>query len=233
MVRRKKTCLLTLVLSIVVLSWLHLVLIPSFTKSYNNDCYLDNKSKHALEYMLTNIIDVFEKHNVLYWLDYGTLLGAIRYGGVLSWDADGDISFLRGDPQIHEALSELLERGISGNTMIAHYDGMSIDFMRWYKDEGRYKGAKTVVLRKYYPPWTGDNIIMKANHALDSFPWSWIGERKKKKFLSTFASVPEKSEKLLRHRYKWSYLISVPYKWKCYVPCFIYDKDESCKTTVG
>lgn len=47
--------------------------------------------------MLVEIDKICRKHNILYWIDFGTLLGAIRHQGFIPWDDDLDITFTTED----------------------------------------------------------------------------------------------------------------------------------------
>lgn len=57
---------------------------------------LDLKEMKKIQLAILDHIDDFcKKHNIVYFINYGTLLGAIRHKGYIPWDDDIDISMSR------------------------------------------------------------------------------------------------------------------------------------------
>lgn len=47
--------------------------------------------------LLQKIVNILEQNNLDYWLDFGTLLGAVRHKGFVPWDDDADIGIFEKD----------------------------------------------------------------------------------------------------------------------------------------
>tara|TARA_R110000824_G_scaffold72581_1_gene185132 strand:+ start:580 stop:1203 length:624 start_codon:yes stop_codon:yes gene_type:complete len=61
------------------------------------DRLISTNIKAKLIYMLKTTINLFEKNNIKYWAEGGTLLGAIRHKNFIPWDDDVDIGVLDSD----------------------------------------------------------------------------------------------------------------------------------------
>ena len=83
---------------------------------------------------LKEIVKVFEKHGIRYWLDGGTLLGSIRHGGFIPWDDDIDIGVMRED---YEKLQKIFSEAFN--------DDPNFYFIQGIFGKVKYKGTKLFV----------------------------------------------------------------------------------------
>jgi len=58
---------------------------------------MDNASKKIMVDILISFDKLCKKYDLNYWLDYGTLLGAVRHRGFIPWDDDIDVCMPRDD----------------------------------------------------------------------------------------------------------------------------------------
>lgn len=64
---------------------------------YNPDGSMLRRAQLRMVEMLSYFDDFCQKHNLTYWIDAGTLLGAVRHGGFIPWDDDTDVMMPKKD----------------------------------------------------------------------------------------------------------------------------------------
>lgn len=64
-------------------------------KKYNPERSTIRNLQYAMLSILKEFIVICERHNIPYWIEEGTLLGAVRHQGFIPWDDDLDIQVLK------------------------------------------------------------------------------------------------------------------------------------------
>lgn len=75
-------------------------------RKYNPEGSTLRRAQMRMLEILLVVDKIFRKHHIEYWLDGGTLLGAVRHGGFIPWDDDLDINVRLSDiPRIRKILA--------------------------------------------------------------------------------------------------------------------------------
>lgn len=74
-------------------------------------CNLTGKIQKASFKILREFDGICRRNNLKYWLDFGTLLGAVRHGGFIPWDDDLDVGMPYAD---YQKLLEIIDSQLEG-----------------------------------------------------------------------------------------------------------------------
>jgi len=130
------------------------------------DCCTDH-----LRELATFVNDLLERHRILHWVDYGTLLGAVRDGAFIPWDEDVDFGILAHDLGTVRALEpEITAAGYEMDasrpeTIRINYSAANhqhVDLFNWSESDG----VMTTEEAEDYE-WPG-------MHGRSSFPSSYL-----------------------------------------------------------
>ena len=75
-------------------------------QGHKRPSHLTRKQKIEIQ-ALKELSELLDEHKIIYWIDCGTCLGAYRYGGIIPWDWDIDISILLPD---HDNVKKILSK---------------------------------------------------------------------------------------------------------------------------
>ena len=128
---------------------------------------LTKKQKVEIQ-ALKAVTELLDANNIIYWIDCGTCIGAYRYGGIIPWDWDIDISILLPD---HDNVKNVLSKLDSEKYQIQDWSSYSNPktFLKLYVKE-----TKNFIDIYHYQINEQDRTVGYFFTYLDSpFPHSW------------------------------------------------------------
>lgn len=147
--------------------------------------------------MLNDLVFVLNKHKIKYWLDYGTLLGAVRHKGFIPWDDDLDLGVLFKDGKlIVDSIRAEFDK-----TYNIYYTGEQDKYLKLE----RYYGTNRVSIDIFL--YQNDNGKMGAKFFSDGivynkpFPEEVMFPLKKMVFESSEYNVPNQYDLYLKKNY--------------------------------
>jgi hypothetical protein len=184
----------------------------------------------AMRHLAKQVILTLEKMNETYWIDHGTLLGAVRHQDLLPHDYDVDFGRVHSKTDYTKGTEfhRLLDRhgdGIAGNLMMAYMDYGPRNASRVTCDMFRYDVVtrnSVKYLQEYWPPWHKTGLIDKLKNMISEqvLPTDLFLPTVRIPFLGMMVRAPARYKEVIRRRYPYTWLIRFPYKWKCWVPFF-------------
>ena len=164
------------------------------------------KSQLVLACLMKKVHDVCEKHGLKYWLNFGSLIGAIRHSGFIPWDDDIDLGMMREDAvkliNILKQDKELFPRYIFANTKengvlrlcqfrwqeyVANIDIFLYDYCRENSDEAwkfmRKQREKLLEAGRAYPVKSVNTKVVTTGNIQDDL---------KKLYVEYYSSVQKK-----------------------------------------
>jgi len=116
--------------------------------------------KAAIE-ALGQVKEVLDKHGIKYWLDMGTLLGAVRNGKIIPWDHDIDLGLWDAQiSNIHQIHKEFCDKGFAVDIVKLRKEKCLISF-NYYHLADNNAIRKWLVIKN-----SGGKLLHCLNHVL-------------------------------------------------------------------
>ncbi len=157
--------------------------------------------------ILEKIKNVFKKNNIKYWLEGGTLLGAVRENRLLPWDKDADlVIYYQETDKLNKIVSDLKKEKIKCKLVKYDRDAKCFkkgDIRKIKVDTPLKKGIRKIeifLLKKLNDTYCY-GIRYKRDYLLIKIPEKFCKNTIEKKVLNSIYSLPEDYEGYLSHRY--------------------------------
>jgi len=158
------------------------------------DPFLPAADRADLIYILQSFKKIMADTGLVYWLDYGTLLGAWRWGNPLPWDYDGDIGYLAGQWRLlAEQAPAFAKLGIQLTLLTASYRNAYVDLFPWIERDGCMVRTQHL---NYQP-----GFLKTVSDRRDIFPTTWVNPLAEIRFAGDYFPCANQVEKILRKRY--------------------------------
>lgn len=169
--------------------------------------FLENMRE--ISYELMKFVDnVCKKHDIEYWMDFGTLLGSIRHNDFIPWDDDLDVGMMRAD---YNELIKVLQSEIDENNLTNLIADFKIDkhnrkSKRWYQLSYRHPDFKAKFIGidffpyDYMKDYDGKDFRDRYNDALTEYyhnPDEFTLEEYMEKFYDEFNLTLEEQDYLV------------------------------------
>ena len=79
---------------------------------------IPRKKAHQLYKIMYDFDNFCREHNLQYWVEGGTLMGALRHGGIIPWDDDVDVQMLMDDYRRLKKMKKELKQ----HNLVIHYE---------------------------------------------------------------------------------------------------------------
>jgi|SRR5579859_424517 len=155
-------------------------------------------TEHLLE-LVDHVHAVLARHRVRHWLDFGTLLGAVRDGELIPWDTDADFGILARDAEGVLALRDELEQDGHAlfvgdpaviRVLFSETNRLALDLTLWHE-----RGGLLVSDEGPLDLWPG-------MHDRTAFPPALVAELAPVELNGRLLPAPARAERLLsEHRY--------------------------------
>src|SRR5947209_2783109 len=86
--------LVIIIISFILLVWFILI---KNNEGYKNENIVAEDDMRMLRDMLRDVDRIFRTNGLVYLMNGGTLLGAVRHKGVIPWDDDADLYIMEND----------------------------------------------------------------------------------------------------------------------------------------